>query len=199
MMNAGADGISQKRNCLMKKYVHFDEIENTLASLEMMAILSCEVNKKNRRVLWKWLIVGAHDAIQSAIVCAIADTAGGINILTKKSAAEMLEFLEGKRKDYPLEFMAPFKTLLKKAGGSSKHAKDIRKLHATRNDFVHFTPKGWFIELAGLPRIVGAALQLVEELMAKQNVKIHMSGNRNRRAQTAIKTVRTKLRIESVS
>jgi hypothetical protein len=37
----------------------------------------------------------------------------------------------------------------------------FRRLHELRNDFAHFTPKGWSIELAGLP---GIFLNMVEVL-----------------------------------
>jgi hypothetical protein len=39
-----------------------------------------------------------------------------------------------------------------------------------RNNFAHFTPKGWSIEKAGLPRMIGAALDAAEVLMRRYYV-----------------------------
>jgi hypothetical protein len=36
---------------------------------------------------------------------------------------------------------------------SESHDKSVRKLNSFRNDFIHFVPKGWTLELTGLPRI----------------------------------------------
>src|SRR6476469_8093471 len=71
-------------------YVRFDQYENTLVSLELVAHFASLVREKPQ--LWKWMIVGAHDALQDAMVCAYADSTG-TSILTKKSGTRMLDWL----------------------------------------------------------------------------------------------------------
>jgi hypothetical protein len=63
--------------------------------------------------------------------------------------------------------MADFKTLMNRANVQlmPQDADDIWMLHEFRNGFVHFTPKSWTIEVAGLPRITHAALRPIEQLM----------------------------------
>lgn len=177
-------------------YVRFDEIENVLASLDLLATLAPLVKKRRSGSYWKWIIVGAHDALQGALVCAIADTTG-TNVLSKKSAKKMLDWLEDTSREYPGEYMADFTTLLKRAGVTlpSQDANDIRKLHGLRNEFSHFTPKGWSIELAGLPRIINAALGLIERLMQSDRVEYRITGNKKRRVRSNIKIVRAALGI----
>jgi hypothetical protein len=106
-----------------------------------------------------------------------------------------LQILEDTSQEYPGEFMADFSTLLKRAAIElvPKDGKDIETLHGMRNDFVHFTPKGWSIELAGLPRIIDTALRLVALLMRSDRVEYRVSGNRKRRMRDQIKAVRTTL------
>ena len=173
-------------------YVRFDEIENVLASLDLLATLAPLVKK--RRSHWKWIIVGAHDALQGALVCAVADTTG-TNLLSKKSAKKMLDWLEDTSRKYPGEYMADFATLLQRAAVTlpSQDAKDMRKLHRLRNDFAHFTPKGWCIELAGLPRIIEATLRLIERLTQSDRVEYRMTGNRKRRVRSNMKSARRAL------
>lgn len=40
----------------------------------------------------------------------------------------------------------------------------FRRLHNLRNDFSHFTPKGWSIELAGLPNIFLNIVEVIETI-----------------------------------
>ena len=177
-------------------YARFDEIENVLASLDLLVILCPVVNRRRSRSLWKWIIMGAQDAVQGALVCAVADTAG-TSVLTEKSGRKMLDWLEDTSKEYPGEFMADFKTLLKstKIKLSPQDDKDITRLHGFRNRFAHFTPKSWSIELAGLPRILGTALRVVDELMRSEPVQYRMTGNKMRRVRTDLSAIRKSLGI----
>jgi len=40
----------------------------------------------------------------------------------------------------------------------------FRRLHDLRNDLTHFTPKGWLIEIAGLPQIFLNVLAVLEKI-----------------------------------
>ena len=75
-----------------------------------------------------------------------------------------------------------------------KQRKNIKRLHDHfRNNFVHFTPKGWSIEKAGLPWIVGAAIDAAEALMRQHNVIVHMNEDEQQRLTDALTTVRSHL------
>ena len=41
---------------------------------------------------------------------------------------------------------------------------DIKRLNALRNEFIHFTPKGWSLEVNGLPRICLSVARLISFL-----------------------------------
>jgi hypothetical protein len=178
----------------MKKYTTFDEIENVLASLDLLTTIAPLVKRRNGRSLWKWMIVAAHDAIQGAIVCAIADTTG-TSVLRKKEAKAMLAWLEDTNKPHPGEFLADFNTLLERAAitMAAQDSKDIKKLHDLRNNFAHFTPKTWALQTAGLPRIVGAALRIVERLMTSDRPAYRISGNRKKRLARNLDVIRNGL------
>jgi hypothetical protein len=75
-------------------------------------------------------------------------------------------------------------------------AGDIRQLHHKfRNNFAHFTPKGWSIEKAGLPRIIAAALHAVEDLMGRSQLTSRMSEHSLRRLKNSLKVVRDSLEL----
>jgi hypothetical protein len=70
------------------EYVRFDEFEDVLASVELVALLAPRVHDKPQ--YWKWIIVGAHSALQGAMVCAYVDSSG-TSILKKKKKSPRQE------------------------------------------------------------------------------------------------------------
>jgi hypothetical protein len=180
-------------------YVRFDEREDVVASMDLLKVVAPLL--RERPHFWKWMIVGAQSALQGAMVCALVDTTG-TSVLRKQSAAEMLQWLEDRSENPgkpPIEWLASFGVLLDKCVDAgleltAKQREDINRLHNYfRNNFMHFTPKGWSIEKAGLPRIIGAALDATERLMAVPKVAIHLDAVQQQRLQTAFASVRESL------
>jgi hypothetical protein len=180
------------------RFVKFDEIEDVIVSLELVALTAPLVI--NQPSYWKWMIVGAQSALQGAMVCALRRKATtNISVLSDRSAREWLEWYEQSR-DNPEapqpgeQKLASFGVLLKRCLSTlalklteQQHA-DINRLHCHfRNNFAHFAPQGWIIERVGLPRIVGAALHAVEDLMGT----VWMPRGRSRRLKKALRTART--------
>lgn len=176
----------------LERHAAFDEIENVLCTLDLLAIVTQHLKKK--RTLWKWALIAAHDALQAAIVCAIADTTG-TNVLKKKSAAAMLSWLEKMEGEEPKEWMEEFLELIKKANLKMTAAEQtqIKKLHFRRNTFVHFTPQTFWLSTNELPAMVGTTLELVERLMESDRVRIHFTGNKKRRLYSDLEKIRLAL------
>jgi len=42
------------------------------------------------------------------------------------------------------------------------HDDSFSRLNEYRNEFIHFTPKGWSLEMGGLPRVCLDALDLIQ-------------------------------------
>jgi hypothetical protein len=180
-------------------YLRFDEIEDVLASLDLLALVVPLVNKQPS--YWKWVILAAHAALQGAIVSALSDTTG-IPVLDKKSTREMLSWLDAQDEAPPEERLADFTELLARCRKAScmdgrplklSHLQrnDIRRLHNDfRNNFTHFKPKGWSIEEAGLPRIVRTAVDAIETLMDHPRLQRKLEGNQKRRLASRLKAIR---------
>jgi hypothetical protein len=140
---------------MSKNFVRVNEYEDVLMSTDLLAAITPLLNTKLG--YWKWTIVAAHNAAQGAIVCSVQDTAG-TNILRKKSRAEKIDWLNNLSGPEPKEFLADFKELLalyKKQypdhGITDEQTKCLHKLNdELRNNFVHFTPQGWSIEVKSL-------------------------------------------------
>ena len=187
---------------LAKDYVRFDEIDDVLASLDLLVLVARLVRETPS--YWKWAIVAAHDALQGAMVCALNDTSG-VSVLEQQSARKMLDWIDMQEGEAPKARLAGFKTLLQRCQDSSRmqgepltlnkaQLKDVNKLHEEfRNSFSHFIPQGWSIEKAGLPRIIGTAVDCIAELMERTQSLYKLTGNRKRRLSKNIKETRAVL------
>ena len=187
-----------------------DEFEEMVDAVEHSADLSSQVKKFPRR--WKWLILSLHQAVQGTLVCTLrgVDTAG-INVLNNKNAKEMWQWLDvDSRKTphpaAPLERLAPMLDLFKRVK-NTKHLQDpqrltatpqinwdIKKLNSLRNEFGHFVPKSFSLEISGLPRIASHCCNVIEHLaLVHPTFAHHMTGNKNRRLRQAIAALRSNL------
>jgi hypothetical protein len=185
-----------------QRQLYFDEREDVLTSTDLLAIVTPKLKKQPS--YWKWMIIAAHNGLQGALVCAIQNTSA-TNVLNKKSATKMLNYLKTLEGDRPQEYLADFVTLLKEYrkkypshGITPEQLKSIHGLHKQfRNNFAHFVPKGWWIEIAMLPPIIESALDLIESAMQQHQVVIHLNGNMKRRLEQNLAATRAGLALLS--
>lgn len=185
---------------MVRDYITYDEIEDVLTSTDLLALLGPKLNKEP--AFWKWAIIAAQNGLQGALVCALDDGVG-VSVLTGKSARAVLAWHANRSGDYPPERLADFWTLFKRFCRSPQtrqqkltrlQIKDIFLLHRHfRNNFEHFTPKTWSIEKAGLPRIIGTALDFIECAMRQDKVTRRLTGNKTRRLQENLHEARVSL------
>ena len=187
---------------MARAYVRFDEREDVLASLDLLVEVVPLLRK--RPPFWKWAIVGSHSALQGAMVYFLRGTSG-IEVLDERSARKWHEWYETMEGMPPDERLADFDTLLwrccrklKNQGTAieltRRQLSDIRRLHRHfRNNFAHFTPKGWSIEKAGLPRIMETAVSCTGRLMGDDWVTRQLSGNQKRRLIRDLKVITSAL------
>jgi hypothetical protein len=162
----------------LDEYVRFDEREDVLASMELIALLAGKVGNAPRH--WKWLILAAHNALQGALVCALSGS-DGTGALSNKSRREVLK-AHNDWTDLPKrETLDDLRTLLKREREQSREPnrreyalcstkqqhRDLIRLCNFRNDFAHFTPKGWSIQADGLSRIVLTGVDGASHVMLK--------------------------------
>jgi hypothetical protein len=154
-------------------YLRTDELRETVEALRKVAD-ELEAAQTDSYA-WKWAIIAMQNAVQNAIVAAISGT-DQLGALTKKAAREWLEAYEKDRADYPEPWLANFLELYDRMKSRTSFPataeidRDIMRLVEFRNDFMHFTPKGWSIQVAGLPRILLTALTVVEHLGWKGHI-----------------------------
>jgi len=160
----------------MKKgiYIRTDELLEAIKALEVY--LSNLRRVKRDRYYWKWAIIALHNSVQGFMVSALRGT-NGLAVLTPECARAWMDAYRN-RTPYPKEKLDDFLNLYKKIksnlmlqyGQSKKFTPkgqqgwSIKKLNALRNEFIHFTPKGWSLEVSGLPSICEDLLSIIDFL-----------------------------------
>lgn len=154
----------------MPIWLRTDEKEDVIASLRMVDASARQV--ASDPATWKWVVIGTHSAIQSAMAFHLG-FGNDLLVAKREDAVAWLQAHEDGA-PYPSMMMDNFLNLYAKLkrhevlgfkfaphgtqGGS------IKKLNHFRNEFIHFMPKGWSIELSGMPRICLDCLDIIEEL-----------------------------------
>ena len=155
-------------------YLRTDEEAEAANAMQMAAHFAEELEGDPR--LWRWVIIALHNAIQGAMVLSLRH-GNGLLALTDECFKQWMEAHESQT-PYPVEKLDSYLNLYKKVkhtkigqiGGNQRfvakgsEGKNIKRLNSLRNEFIHFTPKGWSLEIDGLPQICQDASRLVSFL-----------------------------------
>lgn len=163
----------------VETWLRTDEADDTAGSVRHA--LLCRDNAARDPQAWKWLALAVHSALQGGCVCHLVTTASPVGAVYPKNAAEFLRYFEESRTDPnakpPEARLMALPDLLKavrkpcSAGDRSNRAgipisdAELAWLHrfhtAVRNQFVHFEPSGWSLEVSGIPAIAALAARIL--------------------------------------
>jgi hypothetical protein len=181
-------------------YIRFDQFEDVIASVELVALVAPLPGDNSLRC--KWMIIGAHSALQGAMVCALFDL---MSVLAKASKKNKKAAQQAANLNVPQELienrLAKFDDLLKRCIKGNQFCqplvltppqrKNITRLNREfRNNFLHFSLQGWSIEKAVLALIICAALDAVEMLMSREQVINRLGDGQQDRLTKALQTAR---------
>ena len=134
---------------------------------------------------WKWVALGLHSALQGACVCHLIWSAPPLGAVTSRNAEEWIEYLEDSRTNpqarRPKTYLMALPDLLKavrkpRSAGDRSNLAGIAisdselswlcNFHEQiRNQFVHFEPRGWSIEVSGIPEIAKFVSRVIQEIL----------------------------------
>ena len=148
-----------------EKYLITDGFVETVSAFETLSDELQRISSDPYR--WKWAILAMHSGLQGMMILALQGS-HGLHVLKKDDAKRWLCAHE-KGGPYPSDLqLDDFLSLYKKIKGdlmimyvNSKKFKpqgtqgnSIKFLNRLRNEYVHFTPRVWALELVGLPGIL---------------------------------------------
>jgi hypothetical protein len=181
----------------------FDEFEDAVLSIELAAEKFSGV--QTSPTLWKWVILAMQNALQSAMVLALAGT-DGCGALKVKSQKQNREWLQSPTPVHPRREMADFNTLLdwiQKAEllegpvplFSEEDRANLKRLNELRRRFAHYNPTGWGIEPQYILNIMSAAIDLFEHLTTTQGrPNIHFTADQKRRMRRSLAEIQALLK-----
>ena len=160
----------------MPKYLETDEATEVFVTLT--ALSDFLQRSSNDVYYWKWVFIALHNAVQGAMVVALRRS-DGFGPIQEKIERKWHEEYQKTGKSLPiderllrfLELYEKIKTpgMLQNAtikcysppGGQDRA---MTKLNDIRNEFIHFTPKGWSLELTGAPELCLEVVDVIDFL-----------------------------------
>jgi hypothetical protein len=166
-VNAGVS-----RHMKRHRWLRTDEREDAVRSLQWSASLVGAVESDPHT--WKWQLVALHNAVQGFMVLALSK-GNGLLALRPHIAKKWLEAYRARRTGssipFPPEKLDDFLSLYEKIKTAkyfrqafvpgTSHDHSLKLLNELRNGFIHFTPKGWSLELAGLPALLSDVADVI--------------------------------------
>ena len=165
------------------QWVSVDEAEDVAGSIRHA--LRAAIFAQEDPQAWKWVLLALHSALQGACVCHLTTTAAPIGAVTERNAGEWIDYFAALRDDptvkQPKTYLMALPDLLKairkphSAGDRSNETgvtlSDaelawLRRIHdEVRNQFVHFEPMGWSLEVSGVPAIGQLIARILREML----------------------------------
>lgn len=154
---------------------------------------------------WRWVVLAVHNALQGLMVIALRGS-DGLAPLRDDVAAEWLKAYRAGHVP-PEEKLDRFLNLYAKIKGrrmrqyihsepfrpTGSQGWSVKKLNSLRNEFVHFLPRSWSLEVSGLPKICLDCVDLIEFLGWKCGNVHWNESSVEQRAVQAIQELRTEL------
>jgi len=181
-------------------WLRTDEYEEAVRSLEWAFFISQSL--ETDPYFWKWFLITLHNSAQGFMILALWQGNGLLTFRPNISKRWLEAYRSGE--PYPIEKLDNFLNLYLKVKDSDflssagahcftpgdTHDYSLRKLNSIRNEFIHFTPKGWSLELTGLPKICLDTLDLIEWLGWHSNAFMWRKRIHDVRAKRALNKLR---------
>jgi hypothetical protein len=165
-------------------WVQTDEAEDVAGSLRHA--LRCVNYVADDPQAWKWAALALHSALQGACVCHLTTSFAPVGAVTPRNAVEWIAYAEQSRTDPdakpPRTQLMALPDLLKavrKPNSVGDRSYDagiaisdpelawLKRFHdSVRNQFVHFEPMGWSLEVSGIPEIGVLVARIIGEILA---------------------------------
>jgi hypothetical protein len=154
----------------MSEWMRTDEREDALSSLKMFN--DSMVKTENEEAYWKWAVISLHSSLQSLMAFHLGF--GNDLFVMRQADAEAWLKAHDDETDYPAVQMDGFLNLYKKIKKheilgykftpQGQEGKSVKRINALRNEFIHFMPKGWSIEVAYMVEVFADCLNVIESL-----------------------------------
>ncbi|MGB3346528.1 MAG: hypothetical protein WBA71_04660 [Candidatus Humimicrobiia bacterium] len=166
------------------KYLSLSEEENALDYLEQAYNFIKQTENDN--FSWKWVIIALHGALYGFAICALKGTNPDRVTYTTKSGKKLISFNEALKRCQKPKYMNMLVTS-KCLQLTDAQKESIHYLKDTfRNNFEHFVPKSWYIELHGMPKIVIDVLDVIRFIALDTGNYIDLTEKQRKRVESIV-------------
>jgi hypothetical protein len=165
---------------MVENWLRTNSFLETVSALEAFADELRLIERDPYR--WKWAILALHGALQGMMVLALQGS-HGLHVLREEDTARWLDAY-ARGGPYPTDLkLDDFLSLYDKIKSDlmlmyrhsnkfrpqATQGASIKQLNRLRNEFIHFTPRVWALELTGLPAISSDCLDIADFLARQSN------------------------------
>lgn len=164
-------------------WIRTDEAEDVAGSIRQIVRMVNYVGDDAQA--WKWAVIALHSALQGACVCHLTTTAVPLGAVKKENADEWSTYFNESRTNpdakVPETRLMNLPDLLKAIrkphsagngdapsgiGINSSELNWMRRFHKNiRNQFTHFEPMSWAVEVSGVPETAKLAARIIKEIL----------------------------------
>lgn len=133
---------------------------------------------------WKWVIIALHGAL--AVAACRGTNPDNVTLVTKKDKRKLIGFWEALRRSQDPQWMH-MTIRSKPLVLSAKQGESIRKLKQIfRNEFEHYIPKDWSIEIHGMPQIAIDVLDVIRFLAIETGNYVNLTVSQQRKLRSLV-------------
>jgi hypothetical protein len=124
---------------------------------------------------WKWVVICLHGALYGFAICAIKGTyTGNVTYKTRNGIQKLITFGEAIKRCQDQEKMrfAGNDYVLELSDDQRRSISFLKD--EFRNNFEHYIPKGWSIEVHGFPEIAMHIMDIIKILALQSRNRIHL-------------------------
>jgi hypothetical protein len=171
-------------NLIEAKWLRVDEQTNAVNYLEMLNNFVYKVDEN--RFYWKWVMISLHGAMYGFAVSTIRGTNSDSVVITTKNGERLISFDEALRRCQD-KFWIQYALLNEVLVLTETQKESIRKMkNLFRNEFIHFKPIGWSIEIHDFIRITLDCLNVIRFLSIQSYSGYRYNLNNQRRVKSLV-------------
>lgn len=154
----------------MYEWMRTDERVDVLSSLKMFN--DSIANAEQEEAYWKWAVISLHSSLQSLMAFHLGF--GNDLMVMRQEDAEAWLDAHSNETDYPEVQMDNFLNLFRKIKRheilgykftpQGQEGWAVKRINTLRNEFIHFMPRGWSIEVAYLIQVFVNCLSVIESI-----------------------------------
>ncbi len=176
---------------MKEKWLRLNELENAIDSLEMADhFLECIPSEMK----WKWVIIAIHQALYGFAICSIRGTDARwlIDKHSKKGEVKLISIWESLKRAKDPHWM-PLGISQSLVTTPEEDTAIKRIISEFRNEFEHFLPKHWSIEVSGMPTILRHILRVLSFLSLESCCVLYSTDDEKNRVKQVIDKLEKKL------